>query len=1024
MENQTDNTLDESSFDIHTFLTEQSLLGLLLEPNEIKIVLKKYAPFEVKKGTSIFKEGDAALDLIIVVSGQLLLFAKSTRIEMGALTAGRSANLYSLIRNLPFQYSGEASVDTTLVRIPWKAFDQVMKRTPAMEPYLKLITEYPVIRFMAKEMMEIGCSQKFRVELLGNIQLYRLKSNRWIFQQGQIPGMAFMLINGSLHSYHKSENSKLPSLSPVPAKTWIAWKETQNDNPVNYSYRSTGTSLILGIQSKIFQDLKEKFPEDFAIYSEWVEKATTSKKGPDQLTQERQEADLTQTFTAPPKRKKWQLGHSYPWIPQENEMDCGPACLAMISKFFENEIPIQYWRSQVYTNREGTSLFDLAKGAEVNGFSTHGLYVEDLGELESSMLPVIAVRQYHFIVIYQITATHVTIGDPGAGIRKITLEEFYKGYECAILLLRPTEGFYNVVIPASGYGHYKQLFQGYAREMILVLICSILLVVFSLFPPILMQIVMDEVISKKDTSLLIFALSTVATVTVMQAGMSWLRSYYISYVTAKFDFRALSSFLRKMFSLPYAFFANRHIGDFTRRLSEMERLRDFLTNNMLNTFLDLLTLVIYGVVLFIYSPFIAMVTFMVAPMLVGISMLFSNKLRNAYMDAFASRSEQESLLNDLIRGVPAIKALTAEVAARWRLEEKIVNTLKSRYKFAMTATALNSISDAYGTIARLILMGIAAYMGIKGQLTPGQVLSISVFVNFVIAPFQGLAHTWSGVQELKSAMIRLNDIFLAPSEKKSSKGLLSKDRLRGDIEFQDVWFRYGGDSTDWVLKGVSFKIEPGQKVAIAGPSGSGKSTVANLLLRLFEPTQGQIFIDGHDYREYDLSWLRSQIGLILQDSHLFNGSIADNIAFGDPKADEHKVRESAKMANAHSFTMNKPAGYSYIISHGGFGLSGGEKQRISCARAFYMNPPVLILDEATSALDGVAERELITGVLNASKERTILSIAHRYTTARFFDHVLLMNGGKIVGFGTHSRLRVESELYSNLFGLEGNEAKA
>lgn len=1018
----TSETTSESGQEILTLLKDQSLLGILLEPKTIEAALEKFPPKTFKKGTILFNEGDPADDLIIVTSGQIQLFAKESKIEVGVLSIGRSANLYSLIRKLPFQYSGEAGANTSIIQIPWKFFEPIIKKEPSLGHYLQFITEYPIIRSISKEIDEIGCSRDFRIELIGNIQSVRLNTHNWVFQQGQVPEFAFMLTSGTMHSYYKSGSEKVATLTPVPAKTWIGWTESFERKPISYSFRSAGTCHIFGIKGKRLQELSEEHKEDFKKYLDWIQKATSVQKGPDE-SGAREEADLTQTFFQPPKRSWWSKW-AYPWVQQENQMDCGAACLTMISKFYENEIPIQHWRNVIHVNREGTSLFDIAKGAELHGFSTHGLYVENLDELESSMLPVIAVRQYHFVVIYEINEKEIIIGDPGSGIRKLTREEFYKGFENAILLLRPTDTFFNVVIPTSGFGHYKQLFQGYEREMILILICSVLLVVFSLFPPILMQIVMDEVISKKDVSLLTFALSIVAVVTVLEAGMGWLRSYYISYVTAKFDFRAMSSFLRKMFSLPYEFFANRHIGDFTRRLSEMERLRNFLTGQMLSTFLDLLTLGIYGIVLFIYSPLVAVLTITISPILVLISMLFSKKLQSAYMESFNSRSEQESLLTDMIRGVPAIKALTSEVAARWRLEEKIVNTLKARYKFSMTASALGSISDVYGTIARLSLMGITVYMGIKGALTPGQVVSISVFVNFVIAPFQGLAHTWSNFQELRSAMIRLNDIFLSPSEKMTSKGTLSKQRLRGEIEFQDVWFRYGGDSSDWVLKGVSFKIEPGQKVAIAGPSGSGKSTIANLLLRLFEPTQGQIFIDGRDYKEYDLTWLRSQIGLILQDSHLFNGSIADNIAFGDPKADERMLRESAKMANAHDFIMNKPAGYSYIISHGGFGLSGGEKQRIACARAFYLNPPVLILDEATSSLDGVAEKELIHGVLQASTDRTVLSIAHRYTTARFFNQVLLMNSGKIVGFGTHERMREESELYNSLFGLEGEEVRS
>jgi ATP-binding cassette subfamily B protein len=994
----------------------------MLNEKEIALLLSKFTIQKAHKGETIFTEGQQAQNLIIITHGELNLVAQESNISMGKVTAGRSVNLYAVIRGMAYQYSGQAQQNLEYLSIPWKAFQKALQRVPLLETYLEKITKYPIIRFLSKEIMDLGCSDEFRIGLLGSMVRSKVKTNSWVFQQGQVPRFAFLLVNGNMHIYRKSEHANDAQSAPaqVPSRTWVAWTESASNQPVSYSFRAASGCEIMGIKASQLKAVIQKHPQDYDTYNQWVQKATSAQKINVETSSDREAVELTQTFLAPPQQRK-KMKKSFPWVEQENEMDCGPACLAMISKFYGNDIPVQHWRNITHTNREGTSLFDLANGAEDMGFKTTGLFVEKLEELETSMLPVIAVRQYHFLVIYKFTKKDVTIGDPEVGIRTISKEEFYKGFENAILLIRPTPEFYNVEIPKAGFGHYKDLFIGYNREIALILTCSIILVLFSLFPPILMQIVLDEVITKKDTSLLWFLLGTLGVVTVLQAGMDWVRAYYINYVTIKFDFRALSSFLRKMFSLPYKFFAIRHVGDFTRRLSEMERLRSFLTGEMLETVLNLFTLLIYSVVLFIYSPLIAVVTLLVSPVLVFISMSFSKRLRSAYMQAFSSRAEQESLMTDLINGVPVIKALTAEVPARWRLEEKIVDTLKAHYRFSMTSATLEAYTTVYGTFARMGLMGLAAYLGIKGNLSPGQVLSISVFVNFVIAPFIGLANTWSSIQELISAMIRLNDIFLSPSEKKSGKGRLVKKRLRGEIEFKDVWFRYGGEASDWVLKGVSFVIEPGQKVAIAGPSGSGKSTVANLLLRMFDPLKGQIFIDGRDYREYDLKWLRSQIGLILQHSHLFNGTIAENIAFGDPKADYDKIEQSAIMANAHHFIESKSAGYDYVLSHGGFGLSGGEKQRISCARAFYLDPPVLILDEATSALDGVAEKGLINGVLEASKDRAILSIAHRYTTARFFDHVLLMNQGKIVGFGSHAQLRRESELYSSLFGLDGQE---
>jgi subfamily B ATP-binding cassette protein HlyB/CyaB len=1005
--------------ELHSFLETQSLLGLVLNADEILKFITAFPPVMYPAGSIIFEEGQPSKDLIISLSGEIRLLSSgggAEKIQLGVLKVGRSANLNALIRSLPYQYSGEASQATSVIRIPWNSFEPFLKRNPACFAYLTLMADNAAIRALAKEISEIGCSNHFKVELLGSIQTVRLQDHSWILHQDQPNPFAFMLINGTIQSYKKAKQDNVSTLFQVPARTWLGWNESVNSLPATHSFRSTGDCELFQILNSRLLAIQKHFPEDFAKYTEWVNQATFSKGLKGNKEGERETVDLDELFPETPKRK-WLTTQQFPWVGQENQMDCGPACLAMISKYYGNEIPIQFWRGQIYTNREGTSLFDLAQGAERNGFVAHGLYVESLTEIEADQLPVIAVRQYHYIVIYKITDTHVTVGDPGIGIRKLTHKEFYDGFENAILLARPTPEFYKIKVPPTTYGHYLRLFHGYGREISLILLCSLLLVVFSLFPPLLSQIILDEVISKKDKSLLVFSVGTVALIIALQTGMTWLRSYYIAYLTAKFDFNASSSFLRKMFTLPYSFFANRHIGDFTRRLSEMERLREFITSHVLTTFLDLLTLGVYAIILFSYSPLIALITIVIAPVSVLISMLFSKKLQTAYMESFSSRAEEESLLSDLIRGVLTIKALTAEVSSRWRLEEKIVESLKAKYRFSMTAAALGNVSGFYNQIIKLGLMGLAAYLSIQGNLSPGQVVSISIFVGYLLNPFQSLAETWSGLQELKSAMTRLNDIFLSPSEAGTTGGLI-KNRLRGEIEFQDVWFRYGGDSTDWVLKGVSFKIEPGQKIALAGPSGSGKSTISNLLLRLFEPTQGQILIDGHDYREYDLSWLRSQLGLILQESHLFHGSISDNIAFGSAKIDESRVRKSAQMANAHDFVMKKPGGYSYIISHGGFGLSGGEKQRVSCARAFYLDPPVLILDEATSALDGVAEKDLITGLLEASAERTVISIAHRYTTARFFDHVILMSAGKIVGFGSHEYLKEQSDLYRSLFGLE------
>jgi ATP-binding cassette subfamily B protein len=314
------------------------------------------------------------------------------------------------------------------------------------------------------------------------------------------------------------------------------------------------------------------------------------------------------------------------------------------------------------------------------------------------------------------------------------------------------------------------------------------------------------------------------------------------------------------------------------------------------------------------------------------------------------------------------------------------------------------------------IVGLAAYLAIQGKMSPGQVVAVSMMAANVIGPFNMLASMWSQLQQVKMVMNRLNDVFLAESERKSSKKSLIKQRLRGEIEFRDVWFRYGGEATDWILKGMSFHIPPNQSVAIVGPSGSGKSTLAFLTAGFYEPTKGTILIDGRDYRDYDKEWLRHQVGLLLQENNLFAGSIIENIAYGDPRPDMTRVEWAAETADAKGFIMEKSSGYEYLISHGGLGLSGGQKQRLAIARILYANPTILFLDEATSALDGKSEKAITEALKISSKNRTTISIAHRYGTVKKSDFALVVDDGKMVEFGTHPDLMKAGGHYAKLFG--------
>ena len=1002
-------------------LHERSFLGLLLEMPAMQELLKMFSPQVFEEGQIIFHEGRPASDLGIILSGKATLTTvrpNGDTVGLGELRPYRSADTYAVLRGLSFQYSLVASEKTEVLIIPWQTLQPYLRANPALEPYLHLMTGYSVARQIRREIDDLGCSKHFGIELLGSLELQEVPPESWLAHQGEYTSFAFFLVEGSAQVFQKSKTKSAGALWAVPRNSWQLWSDCLDGSKLKYSFRSDLKIQIFTVEKSRLEKVKAKFPEDFEKYNKWIRKSIHD-AAPDDDNSKVIDS-LEELFPKMVKRKG--VFQKYPHVFQNDMMDCGPACLAMISKYYGKNTSIQFWREKVYTNKEGTSLFDLAKATERNGFISHGIGIDELSEIEDAYLPCIAVRDYHYLVIYKILKNSVIVGDPGSGVYEISKVEFNKGFENAVLILKPNEQFNDLPEFKGSYAHYLGLFQGLAKEIAFILSCSVILVLFSLFPPFLSQLIIDEVLSKKDLNLLAIVLGGAGLAVVCQGLATWLRQYYIFFLSAKFDFRSNSSFLRKLFSLPYTFFANRHVGDFTRRLSELGRVRWFFNSVLVGTLLDLSVLGLYGLVLFLYSPEVALASFIGAPAILILTNFFTTKLRKSYSNIFSFHAKQESLLTDLVKGAGTVKLLNAEVASRWRFEERLSETLKAEYKYSMAGAAMSTITDSYAQMLRFALMGFAAYSGVKGNLSPGQVIAISMLIGQIVDPFKNLSHNWPALQEMKTILNRLDDVFLASSEQLPGKKGLTKSKLVGEIEFQNVWFRYGGDSSEWVLKGCSFKIKRGQHVAVVGPSGCGKSTIAHLLARMYDPTQGTVLIDGRDIREYDINWLRSQVGLLQQEPVLFHGSIAENIAFGQPVYADEAVIQAAKLADAHEFIMNKSLDYDYKISYGGIGLSGGQKQRLAMARTLYLNPSLVVLDEATSMLDGISEANLLRNIYGQFKETTILSIAHRYSTAKASDFVLVMENGRISGFGTHENLEAEDGLYSQLFGIKVRRA--
>ncbi len=999
----------------HEILTQSSILSLAQDPEEL---FKKYEKYfvSVEAGDMLFSDGQSADHLFICLNSEVDLL---TRVNgelrgSGRLKVGQSAQLFHLLRSGKFDGSGRAVSDGDFLKIPNHEFQLWLAADPALKKHLLRVTESLEYRHLSKSFDGIELDPRFKLQFLSYVSETKMDSRSWLAKEGETPTFAFFLLQGTVQALKFGDNNDMKSLWTVPYKTWMLFKETSEARASRQSLKLLDEARFFQITAADLKNLQAQYPEEFESFKQWLLTAhATTKEDTDVSTEVDNIEDLF-VGQAPFKRGRWK---KFPWVQQNDQMDCGPACMAMLSQYFDKNLNIQYWRSQLSTDKEGTNLFDLSAIAERNGFIAQALSLESLADLDPQMLPAIILRKYHYCVLYKLEGGYATLGDPGAGIVKMPIREFRKGLENAVLFLKPKPEFFSLPETGSSYRHFLSLFNGLKWEIMLTLICSIAITGLSLFPPVFSQIMLDEVLSRRDEKLFQYTLGGAVLTSLLVVLLTWARSYYIAYISTKFEFQAKSLFLAKLFSLQYNFFSSRHIGDFTRRLNEMDKVREFLTGNFARVMINLVMVSCYFFVVFSYHMTIGIALAIMAPVFVLISMAFSKSIMVNYSETFSKNAETDSFLADILKAVATVKSLGAELSTRWKIEEKLVQFLQRRQNLMTTATLSQSLGNLYYNFVKYTTFGLAVYFGIRGELSPGQVIALGMIVDQIIQPLLALAEDWSEIQQVKAVLNRLNDVLLAPSE----VGIVTKgvklDKLKGEIEFRDVWFRYGGESSDWALKGVSFKIEAGQKVAIVGASGSGKSTIASLLVRLYTPTKGQIFIDGRDYMDYNLEWLRTQLGLLLQESHLFQGTLAENISFNNPTVDLAHVEKSAQSAAASQFIHEKSAGLGYYVTHGGMGLSGGEKQRIALARLFYQNPSVFILDEATSSLDGIAEQEILQQLRTAAANMTIINIAHRYSTVRASDYIILMSKGRVIEYGTNEDLEANSEIYRQLFGF-------
>jgi subfamily B ATP-binding cassette protein HlyB/CyaB len=601
------------------------------------------------------------------------------------------------------------------------------------------------------------------------------------------------------------------------------------------------------------------------------------------------------------------------------------------------------------------------------------------------------------------------IQDPAAaGPENVDRERFDAAWSGRLILLARRAGASRAT-GRFGIGWFLPAVYRYRHVLGEVLAASFFLQILALISPLFFQVVIDKVLVHRGISTLNLLMVGMGAVAVFELLLGTLRTYVFSHTTNRIDVELGARLFDHLLALPMAYFSQRRVGDSVARVRELENIRNFITGSALTLVLDLLFTVVFLAVMFIYSPLLTWVVIGSLPVFVAISLWVSPIFQLRLADKFARGAENQAFLVESVTGIETLKAMAVEPQMQRRWEEQLAAYIRASFATQNLANYASQAVQMVNKLTIVITLWLGAHAVIDNDLTVGELVAFTMLSARVASPVLRIAQLWQDFQQVRVSIDRLGDILNTPRDM-AAEGAASLPPIKGRIQFEHVNFRYRVDGSP-VLNDVSLDIRPGEVIGVVGPSGSGKSTLAKLVQRLYVPESGRIFVDGVDLALVDISWLRRQIGIVLQENILFNRSVRDNIALSDPAMPMARIIAAAELAGAHDFILELPQGYDTVIGERGASLSGGQRQRVAIARALVTDPRILIFDEATSALDTESERAIQDNLSRLTSGRTCVVIAHRLSTIRDADTIIVLERGKVAEMGNHDQLMAERGLY-------------
>lgn len=705
---------------------------------------------------------------------------------------------------------------------------------------------------------------------------------------------------------------------------------------------------------------------------------------------------------------------------QHDSMDCGPTCLRMVAKFYGKNYSLQNLRDRCHITREGVSLLGISDAAESIGFRTTGVKVTWRQMVEEMPLPcIVHWNQRHFVVVYDVVKKHgvykVMVADPASGLLEYTEEDFRglwleseRKTEGIALILEPTPKFYEEEGDDErrhyGFGYVLKYLRPYRTYIIQILLAMLTASVISLLMPFITQSVVDKGIGTGSLSLIVVLLIAQLTLTLGGLANNLIRSWLMLHTTSRVSISLISDFLCKLMRLPIAFFDSKMVGDIMQRIGDYNRIQTFLTGSLLSMVIAVVSFVVYGLIMAGYNATIFIVFLIGVSLYVLWVLLFMKRRRKLDYMRFQQASANQSNIVQLIGGMQEIKLNNCEKQKRWEWEAIQARLFKVGVK-SLTLGQVQEIGSTFIDQTKNILMSfIAAKSVIDGGMTLGMMMALQYIMGQINAPISQFISFVQSAQDASISLDRLGEIHEMKDEEPAEEERIKDIPSDADIVFRDVVFQYDGPHSPRVLDEVSLTIPSGKVTAIVGASGSGKTTMLKMMLGFYPPVSGEVLLGNVSLKNYSESRWRARCGTVMQEGYIFSDTIAANIAVSEEYPDMERVRWAVGVSNIKYWIEGLPLGYGTKIGADGHGLSSGQKQRILIARAAYKDSRYLFFDEATNSLDANNERTIMENLERLFSEKTVVVVAHRLSTVKNADNIIVLDKGRIAEQGTHSQL--------------------